>query len=40
MFEVGNDLFISVPKDSEFATVQVSFKDGTTSAAQKVVRAK
>jgi Domain of unknown function (DUF4062) len=40
MFEVGNDLFISVPKDSQFATVQVTFKDGTTSAAQKVVRAK
>jgi hypothetical protein len=40
MYEVGDDLFISVPKDSEFATVQVTFKDGTTSAAQKVVRAK
>jgi Domain of unknown function (DUF4062) len=40
MYEVGDDLFISVPKDSEFATVQVTFKDGTTSAAQKVVRSK
>ncbi len=40
MFEVGDDLFLSVPKDSEFATVQVTFKDGTTSAVEKVVRAK
>ncbi len=40
MFEVGDELYLAVPKDSEFATVQVTFKDGTVSAPQKVVRTK
>nr|MDQ2659079.1 hypothetical protein [Verrucomicrobiota bacterium] len=40
MFEVGDELYLTVPKDSQFATVQVAFKDGTVSAPQKVMRAK
>lgn len=40
MFEVGDELYLSVPHDSEFATVQVTFKDGTVSPKQKVVRNK
>jgi hypothetical protein len=40
MFEVGDDTYITVPNNTEFAAVQVTFKDGTTSAVQKVVRAK
>jgi hypothetical protein len=40
MFEVGDDILITVPKNSEFATVQVTFIDGTTSSVQKVVRPK
>jgi len=38
MFEVGDEVYLAVPGDSEFATVQVTFKDGTASAPQKVVR--
>ena len=41
MFEVGDnpdELYISVPKDTKFAMLQVTFKDGTKSAVQKVVR--
>jgi len=38
MFEVGDEVYLAVPGDSEFATVQVTFKDGTVSAPQKVVR--
>ena len=38
MFEVGEELFTSVPKDTEFVNVQVTFKDGTKSDVQKVVR--
>ena len=40
MFEVGDEVYLTVPNDSEFANVQVMFKDGTASAVQKVVRAK
>jgi Tfp pilus assembly protein PilZ len=40
MFEVGDDILITVPKNSEFVTVQVTFIDGTTSSVQKVVRSK
>lgn len=40
MFEVGDELYLAVPKDSEFATVQVTFKDDTVSAPQQVVRTK
>ncbi len=40
MFEVGDELYLSVPADTEFASVQVTFKDGTKSSVQKVVRAK
>ena len=38
MFEVGEELFTSVPKTTEFACVQVTYKDGTKSDVQKVVR--
>jgi hypothetical protein len=40
MFEVGEEIHTSVPKDTEFAHVQVTFKDGTKSDVQKVVRVK
>jgi hypothetical protein len=40
MFEPGDDLYLTVPKESEFAMVQVTFKDGTISAPQKVIRAR
>ena len=38
MFEVGDEIYVTVPSDSKFASVQVTYKDGTTSAVQKVVR--
>ena len=38
MFEVGDEIYLSVRPDSKFATVQVMFKDGTVSAKQKIVR--
>ena len=38
MFEVGDDLYLSVPKPTQFANVQVTFKDGTKSDVQKVMR--
>ena len=40
MFEVGDELYLTVPGDTEFASVQVTYKDGTTSPVQKVVRKK
>ena len=40
MFEVGDELYLAVPNDSQFATVQVTFKDGTQSSPQKIVRTK
>ena len=40
MYEVGDDVYLTVPNDCRFASVQVTFKDGTTSAMRKVVRAK
>jgi hypothetical protein len=40
MFEVGEELYTSVPKNTEFANVQVTFKDGTKSDVHKVVRVK
>lgn len=38
MFEVGDELYLTVPDDTQFATVQVTYKDGTLSTPQKVVR--
>jgi hypothetical protein len=38
MFESGDDVFITVPKDTEFATAQVTYQDGTTSSVQKFLR--
>jgi uncharacterized protein DUF4062 len=40
MYEVGDEVYLAVPGDSQFASVQVTFKDGTTSTVQKVVRPK
>ena len=40
MFEVGDELYLTVPNDSQFATVQVTFNDGTVSVPQKVMRGK
>lgn len=38
MFEVGDRMFLTVPDDTEYAVVQVTFKDGTKSEPQKVTR--
>jgi hypothetical protein len=41
MFEIGDEPpYLAVPGDSQFANVQVTYKDGTTSPVQKIVRAK
>lgn len=40
MFEPGDDLLLTVPNDSQFASVQVTYKDGTKSPVQKVMRKK
>jgi hypothetical protein len=39
MFEVGDDLYLTVPGNTEFANVQITYKDGTKSPVQKVMRA-
>lgn len=38
MFEVGDELYLTVPDDTRFAMVRVTYKDGTTSAVQKFVK--
>jgi hypothetical protein len=39
MYEVGDELvYITVPDDSQYASVQVTYKDGTKSGIQKVMR--
>ncbi len=41
MYEVGDELvYLTVPANSEFANVQVTYKDGTTSEVQKILRTK
>jgi hypothetical protein len=35
MYEVGDELYLTVPKDTQSAHVQVTYKDGTKSAVQK-----
>lgn len=40
MFEPGDDVYLSVPKDTQFANVQLTFKDGSKSSVQKIVRGK
>lgn len=40
MFEPGDDLYLNVRKDAQFATVQLTFKDGTKSSVQKILRTK
>jgi len=39
MFEVGDDLYLTVPGNTQFANVQITYKDGTKSPVQKVMRA-
>ncbi len=39
-FEVGDKISVSIPKDTEFAAVQITFKDDTKTAIQKFVRKK
>jgi hypothetical protein len=38
MFEVGDDLYLTVPGNTQFANVQLTYKDGTKSPVQKVMR--
>jgi hypothetical protein len=38
MFESGDDVCITVPKGTEFATAQVTYQDGTNSSVQKFLR--
>ncbi|CAN5726553.1 hypothetical protein BH20VER1_BH20VER1_17180 [soil metagenome] len=38
MFEAGDDIYIAVPKGTQSATVQATFKDGTKSAVQNFPR--
>lgn len=38
MFEVGDELYLTVPGDSQYASVQITYKDGTKSPVQKVMR--
>ncbi len=40
MYEVGDELYLTVPGNSEFANVQVTYKDGTKSTVQKILRTK
>ena len=41
MYEIGDEPpHLTVPGDSQFANVQVTYKDGTTSPVQKIMRAK
>ena len=40
MFEVGDGLYLTVPGDTRFVMVQVTYKDGMKSPVQKVVRTK
>lgn len=40
MYEVGDELFTSIPKNTEYASVQVTYKDGTKSDVQKIIRKK
>jgi hypothetical protein len=41
MFETGDEpVYLAVPANSEFANVQITYKDGTTSDVQKIVRTK
>jgi hypothetical protein len=40
MFEVGDDLYLTVPANTQFANVQITYKDGMKSPMQKVMRTK
>lgn len=36
MYEVGDDIYLAIPKDSKFVNVQVIYKDGTKSLMQTI----
>lgn len=38
MFDVGDDLYTAVPGNTQYANVQITYKDGTKSPVQKVMR--
>jgi hypothetical protein len=40
MYVAGDDISVIVPHNTESATVQVTFKDGTTSPVRKFIRRK
>jgi hypothetical protein len=40
MFEVGQDILLTVPKNIEYAAVQVTYQDGSKSDLKKFVRQK
>ena len=41
MYEIGDELpYLAVPADSQYAAVQVTYKDGMKSEVQKVMRQK
>jgi hypothetical protein len=40
MFEVGQDILLTVPKNIEYAAVQVTYQDGSKSDVRKFVRQK
>jgi hypothetical protein len=40
MYEPGDNVYVAVPKETQFANVQVTFTDGTKSPVQKYERAK
>jgi Domain of unknown function (DUF4062) len=39
MFEPGDNTYITVPRDTQFAVAQITYLDGTTSSVQKFMRA-
>ena len=39
MFEPGDNIYITVPRDTQFAVAQITYLDGTTSSVQKFMRA-
>lgn len=39
MFEPGDNVYLTVPKDTQFAVAQITYLDGTTSSVQRFMRA-
>jgi hypothetical protein len=38
MYEPGDNIYLTVPDETKYAMVQVTFRDGTVSEPQKVIR--